>query len=241
MITQTYMEYALDILKEAMEEKDNLEKASDLIVNSIQNQGKLFVFGSGHSHMIAEELYIRAGGLALVHAILEPEFMLHGTVTKSTAIERLSGYAKEILRLHHLSKNDTLLVVSNSGRNNFVVELCLEAKAIGANVIVMTSVKHSNSTKSRHASGLRIMDIADVVIDNHGPIGDAGFKIQNLEQTVGGSSDYVGIFLAQTLIVAVTDKLVKLGIEAPVFKSSNSDGADEFNQALFDRYYPNLR
>ena len=79
--------------------------------------GRLYVFGSGHSHLIAEELYIRAGGLALVHAILPPEMMLNTMPTKSTLLERLEGYAPALIELYHVEANDTLLIISNSGRN----------------------------------------------------------------------------------------------------------------------------
>lgn len=218
-------------------ELPNIEQAAELVAQSCKNGGKFHVFGSGHSHMIAEELYLRAGGLALVHAILPPELMLHEMPNKSTYLERIEGYAKALADLYRLEEQDTILVISNSGRNAVPVEMCLEAKARGAGVIAMTSMKHSASCTSRHSSGLKMYQIAHVTIDNCANIGDASFPIEGLDYPIGPTSDAVGIAIAQALICRVVDKLVQQGIEPPIFKSSNVDGGDAHNNALFETYY----
>ena len=218
-------------------ELPNIEKAADYVAESCKNGGKFYLFGSGHSHMIAEELYLRAGGLALVHAILPPELMLHEMANKSTYLERIEGYAKAMTELYRLEEKDTIMVISNSGRNAVPVEMCLEAKAKGARVIAMTSMKHSASCTSRHSSGLKMYQIADVTIDNCADIGDASFPIEGLSYPIGPTSDAVGIAIAQALVCRVVDKLVQQGIEPPIFKSSNVDGGDAHNNALFEKYY----
>ena len=237
-ITQKYADFLRDIFDETMaEEKENIIKAADLVAESCKQGGRFYVFGSGHSHMVAEEIYIRAGVLGLVKGILPPELMLHQMPNKSTYLERLEGYAKALINLYKVDDKDTLMVISNSGRNNVVVEMCLEAKNKGAKVISLSSNKNSQDITSRHPSGKKIADIADVAIDNHAPRGDAGFWIDGLDTPVGPTSDFIGIAIAQTLIVTVIEKLVKSGMDVPVFKSSNVDGADAYNDALFDKYY----
>ena len=238
MIGNKYLEFVMSKLKEVQEtQSENIEKAADLIVESCKKGGRFYVFGSGHSHMVAEELYIRAGGLAYVQGILPPELMLHEMPNKSTYLERLDGYASSILDLYKVNKNDTIMVVSNSGRNNVPVEMCLYSKEIGASVIALTSLKHSTQVKSRHKSGKNMYEIADVVIDNCGEKGDAAFYVEGFNVPTGPTSDATGIAIAQAIIVTVIDKLVKEGIEVPVFKSSNLDGADEYNNELFNKYY----
>lgn len=238
MITNKYLEFVMSKLKEVQDTQcENIEKAADLIVKSCIKGGRFYVFGSGHSHMVAEELYIRAGGLAYVQGILPPELMLHEMPNKSTYLERLDGYAKSLLELHKVNKDDTIMVVSNSGRNNVPVEMCLYSKEIGASVIALTSLKHSTGVKSRHKSGKKMYEIADVVIDNCAEKGDAAFYVEGFDIPTGATSDATGIAIAQAMIVTVIDKLVKKGIEVPVLKSSNLDGADEFNKELFNKYY----
>lgn len=238
MIIEKYLDFALDKVK-AVREKEvaHIEEAVQLIVDSIHKGGRFYVFGSGHSHMIAEEIYIRAGGLAYVKAILPEELMLHQMPNKSTYLERIEGYAACILNLYKVDDHDTLMVVSNSGRNAVPVEMCLEAKKRGTNVIALTSMEHVGQVTSRHSSGKKMCDIADVVIDNCAQKGDAAFYVDNFDIPTGPTSDLTGIAIAQSLIVGVIDTLVKEGIKPPVFKSSNIDGADEYNDELFDKYY----
>jgi len=233
-----YFTHVQSKLQEVLEQElPNIEQAAEFVAESCKKGGKFYVFGTGHSHMIAEELYLRAGGLALVHAILPPELMLHEMPNKSTHLERLEGYAKAMIELYRVEEKDTILVISNSGRNAVPVEMCLEAKKKGTSVIAMTSMKHSSSCTSRHNSGLKMYEIADVTIDNHGEIGDAAFPIEGLDTCIGPTSDAVGITIAQALICEVVDKLVKSGIQPPVFKSSNADGGDAHNANIFDTYY----
>ena len=233
-----YFAHAQNKLQQVLEhELPNIKIAADYVTESCKNGGKFYVFGSGHSHMIAEELYLRAGGLALVHGILPPELMLHEMANKSTYLERVEGYSQALVELYRVEAKDTVMVISNSGRNAVPVEMCLAAKAKGAKVIAMTSMQHSANCTSRHSSGKKMYEIADVTIDNWGEPGDAAFPIEGLDSAIGPTSSITGITIAQALVCQVVDNLVKEGIEPPVFKSSNVDGGDEHNNRMFDKYY----
>ena len=233
-----YLTHVKGILeKTILTQEEHLAKAARLVADSCINGGRFDVIGSGHSHMVAEEIYIRAGGLAYVKAILPPELMLHEMPNKSTYLERLEGYADAMLNLYKVDEKDTIMIISNSGRNAVPVEMALGAKARGCGVIAMTSLEHSRNTDSRHKSGKKLYEIADVVLDNGACKGDAGFYIEGFDVPTGPTSDSIGTALAQALIAQTIHNLVQKGVTPPVFKSSNIDGADEYNDALFDKDY----
>lgn len=238
MEIKKYLEYLNRILEEIIDDEiENINNAAEIISKSILNGGKLYVFGSGHSHMIAEEIYIRAGGLALVRAILPPELMLHEMPNKSTYLERLEGYSESVLKLYKVDDKDSIIIISNSGRNIVPVEMAQKSKEIGSSVIVINSYKHTKSSFSRHRSGKKMYEFADVIIDNHAPIGDAAYYINGVDTPTGPVSDFSGIAIINALIVSIIDKLKDKDIDIPIFKSSNVDGADEYNNKLFDKYY----
>ena len=236
-ISARYLESACENLNRVLrEETGNIERGSKLLFESYQNGGHFYAFGTGHSHMIAEELYTRAGGYAPVRAILPPEFMLHEMVNKSTHLERLSGYAAHLLDLYNVQSADVLLIISNSGRNAVPVEMAMLAKEKGCGVIAITSVAHSRSVAPRAGIGKKVFELADVVLDNKAVPGDAGFAISGLDTLMGPTSTITGAALVNALVISFVKKLVDSGIEPPVFKSSNLDGADKYNKYLFDTF-----
>lgn len=232
-----YIDYLKQVLNDTLNSQDeNITSAAKLITESIKQGGRFYTFGTGHSHLIAEDIYNRAGGLALVSAILEPSLMLHEEPNKSTYLERLDGYAKVLLNMKNVTEKDSLLIISNSGRNPVPVEMAIEAKKMGLNVIAMTSLSHSSQVSSRHKSGKRLFEVSDVFIDNGAEFGDAAFEIEGFDTPIGPISSLTGIALAQTLIVTTIEILIRDGYNPPVFRSSNADGADEYNDKLFEKY-----
>ena len=158
-------------------QKEAMHKAADICTEALFQGRRLFFFGTGHSHMLAEEPFYRAGGLKNITPILETGLMLHEGEVKSTALERLEGYADILLEHHGVSENDVLFVISNSGVNAVPVEMALGAKRIGAKVIALTSLKHSRQMHPRHSSGKKLFEIADLVLDNCGVYGDAAVEL----------------------------------------------------------------
>ena len=222
--------------KVVQNEAGMIQSAANMIFKTLKTEGKFFVVGSGHSHMMAEEIYVRAGGFAAIHPILDPELMLHQHPLKSTMVERLPGYAELLLNQYGVGAKDVLMVVSNSGRNSFPVEMAMGAKGRNCKVIALTNVTHSTQVSSRHSNGKKLMDVADLVIDNAGDFGDAATFVPGLETPVGATSTILGAFIMQSLIMEVVQNYVKDGMEPPVFRSSNIDGADEENRRLMEIY-----
>lgn len=233
-----YYQHASSLLDQTFEDEEaHIQQAASLLTDSCLQGGRIYVFGSGHSHMMAEEVYARAGGLALIKAILPQELMVIDFPTKSTGLERISGYAASLLELYKLDEKDTIVIISNSGRNSVPVEMAQAAREKGAKVIALTSLAHSKACTSRAPSGKRLFELADVVLDNHAPKGDASLEIEGCDTPVGPVSDFLGIFLMDAMMTQVIENLAKAGRKPPVFVSSNVDGGDEVNRRLFETYY----
>lgn len=224
----------LEQIKET--QMDSIKEAARITVDSFSKGNKVFVTGSGHSHTFAEELYGRAGGLAFIIPILTSELTLVEHPTKSTFIERLPGYAEILIELYGVSEGDVVIIASNSGRNAYPVEMALSAKKLGAHVIALTSIKHSSNTTPRHSSNKRLMDVADVVIDNCGEIGDASFKVEGVEALMAPTSSFANSIIAQLYSVEIARGLLAMGIEPPVFTSANLDGGFEKNESYMKKY-----
>lgn len=217
-------------------QSDKLEEAGRMIARAHSQGHRFFVSGSGHSHTVAEEFYGRAGGLAFPVPIMTSELTLEEHPTKSSYIERLPGYAEILAKLYRIEKDDVVLVASNSGRNAYPVELALCARERGAKVIAVTNVEHSSRTTSRHESGKKLMDIADLVIDNCGVEGDSALRIEGMKAAICPTSSMANAFIVQAISASCVEALLEQGIEPPVFISLNVDGNEAVNEEYFQKY-----
>jgi uncharacterized phosphosugar-binding protein len=202
-----------------------LTTAGTWVADRIASGNLIYTLGSGHSLLIAAELYYRAGGLANFDVIHDKTF---------GRAERLPGYAKVLLESYPISADDLLILVSNSGRNELTVEMALEAKTLGIRTIAITSLTHSLSASPRTASGLRLCEVADLVIDNCGVPGDASLEISSTHGpvSVGPTSTAAGIFIANSIVSIAVQELIDKGFDPPVFASANIDIGDTKNRAL---------
>ena len=225
------------LLKVEYGESENIMTTVDMMVEKIINKNQLFVFGASHAGILSEELFYRAGGMALFNPIFEPSLMLSTRpVTKTSQMEQLEGYGTIILNNTKIKKGDLLIIHSVSGRNPVAIDMALEAKKKGVTIIAITNLKYSKSVTSRHSSGKRLFEIADVVLDNHGDIGDACISIEGVEQRVSPTSTVIGSSIMNSIVAEVSKKLVDKGITPPIFFSANIDGGYEHNKYIFDKY-----
>ena len=217
-----------------------LNTAADWIASALVQDRFLYVFGTGHSHLVAEEVFYRAGGLAQVAPLFEEPLMLHESASASTELERESGYAEKILERYPLSSGDVLIVASNSGRNAVPIEMTELARKKGAKTIAITSMTHSRSVSSRHASGKRLFEVADLVLDNGSVVGDATLSIPGIDQLMGPTSTIIGAFLVNALTLEAAARAVKKGWQPAIYASANTDGG-EHNATLLSRFRPRIR
>ncbi|MCL5046514.1 MAG: SIS domain-containing protein [Actinobacteria bacterium] len=218
-----------------------IESAADLIADSLSRGGVVHLFGAGHSHMLCEEAFYRAGGLAAINPILDPGLMPHEGAVRSSLLERLEGYGQILIAQQDLRPGEVIVVISTSGRNAVPVEVALEAKKRGLTVVAITSAEYSRFTTSRHSSGKLLLDVADVVIDNCGVPGDAILEHPGVPVKFAPTSTAVGAAIINAIMAEAGEKLAVRGIEPPVFLSGNLDGADARNLELVGRYKNRVR
>lgn len=238
MGTNTFLSALLPVLNRAFEcQADQMDAVAKKMADVIQNDHLIFVFGAGHAGIIAEEMCYRAGGLVPVVPIFAPGLTVNTRpLTLETDLERITGYAALILHASKISKDDLLIIHSNSGRNTVAIEMAEEAKKMGVFVVALTSVPHSGAVASRHPKGFKLMDVADVVIDNCGVPGDAICEVPGVEARVASTSTIVGAALMNALVVETAQILQSRGVEPPIFRSANIDQSAESNQRWMDHY-----
>jgi uncharacterized phosphosugar-binding protein len=221
-------------------EAANLAQASAWMAEAIEGGGLVRIFGTGHSRLLAEEIFFRAGGLAPTDAILEDSVSGYHDVSKSELTERLEGYGQLIVEHRRMAAPDVLIVVSQSGRNAVPIDVALSARERGVRTIAITSIAHATNQPSRHSSGRHLHEVVDLVIDNGAPAGDCAVTLAN-GVPVGPVSGVLGAAIVQALVVGAADRLLADGIEPPLFRSGNVDGGREVSQRLLDQYWDRIR
>ena len=216
----------------ATTEWPRIDAAATLMTEAIAADRVIHAFGSGHSHMLAEELFYRAGGLVRVRPILFDGLMLHVSAPLSTALERLPGLAGALLDDHPMDAGDVLIMGSNSGSNAVAIELAQLARDAGVHTIALTSLGHATSAQARTRVGPRLHEVAEVVIDNGGIVGDAAVDIEGLPMRVAPTSTVVGAAIIETLVAEVVERLVARGVIPEIYRSSNVAGGDAANQGF---------
>lgn len=225
----------------ATEQLDNIEKAARAVADTLENGGRIHAFGTGHSHMLAEEIFYRAGGLVNVNPILETSLMLHESAAKSTELERLEGYGEILFDHHSINQKDILFLFSNSGRNGVAIDLALIAGERGVKTVVITNMEHTMQGASRHSSGKKLFEAADIVIDNCGCHGDASMRIDEINRSVAPTSTAAGAAILNAIEARAVEIMVAEGYTPEVFSSSNVDGGDEINNAYIAKYKKEIK
>jgi uncharacterized phosphosugar-binding protein len=218
-----------------------IEAAAAQIARTVAAGGLVHAFGTGHSHLLAEELFYRAGGLAQVNPILVDPLMLHAGAARSTQLERLPGLAAVLLESEPVGPDDTMLVASNSGGNAACVQMVLAARDRGLPTIALTSVRHATDAGARASTGPRLHELADVVLDNRGVPGDASVAIGEPPLRVAPTSTVVGAAILQAVVAQAVELLLAHGVVPDVFASSNLADGDAHNADLVREYRPRVR
>jgi len=230
-----YIKKIIDLLNCIMvEEKDNFKNAASMLADAIEGDGRIFAWGSTHSAITMQDIFLRAGGLIVINAIFIPGLEALHTMPfgLTSKIERLKGYAEIALDYAPIRKGDVLIVVSVSGRNAVPIEFAKIAKERGIKVIAVTGLSYSKSVKPRHPEGKNMFEYADVILDNKAIEGDAILEANGMKQKFCPASGITSVAVLQCMVAATIEELITRGIEPPVFMAQNVDGGEEYNEKI---------
>ncbi|MFD1541079.1 SIS domain-containing protein [Nonomuraea guangzhouensis] len=221
-----------------------VQTAAELITKSIRAGGVVQAFGTGHSEGFAMEIAGRAGGLVPTNKIALRDVVILGDSPREALfdpfLERDPAVAHQLYRLAAPRPEDVFVIASNSGVNGCVVEMAQLVTQHGHKLIAVTSAQHTAHTASRHPSGLRLHDFADVVLDNGAPHGDALLPLPS-GGAVCAISSISAALLAQMVVAEVVRRLDEAGEQAPIYLSANITGGDDHNRILEARYAGRIR
>jgi uncharacterized phosphosugar-binding protein len=234
MLARTYLEHIQKLIGELIDQQTPaIERAAEAIADAIAGGHSLFGFGCNHSLLPVLDIYYRAGGLMLVNPIIAPGLLLElHPPTLTSKMEQLEGYGEIAIAGAPIKAGDVLIVVSVSGRNPVPVDAALKAKALGATVIGVTSRAFSESVTPRNAKGKKLIEVADIVIDNLAPPGDAALSLPELPQKFTPVSGVSSIAIMHALIAETIERLVARGITPPVYLSGNIEGGAAYNDRM---------
>jgi uncharacterized phosphosugar-binding protein len=242
---QSYVHAITPIMAAVTEQIDGpIQQAADLVTTALRADGVIQAFGSGHSEALAMEIAGRAGGLIATNRIALRDLVLLGgepvDLLRSGELERDPSIARRLYELAEPHASDLFVIASNSGVNGSIVEFASVVKEKGHPLIAVTSLQHTGGMDSRHPSGKKLIDFADVVLDNHAPYGDSVLDLPDGGKVCAVSS-ITAALIAQMLVAEVLRRLTEAGETAPVYLSANIPGGDEHNHVLEAQYAGRIR
>lgn len=243
----TYYDHATRLLEQVREhELPAVEQAASLCAQRIADGGLVFLFGSGHSRMMCEEMTPRQGCFPGFVAMVELAVSTHASIVGTNGLraplylEKFEGYAEQLLSSFKFGPNDVMMVISTSGIRPLPVEMAMGAKDRGMSVIAMVSRQHCENSPANHSSGKKLIDVADIVLDNHCPPGDCAVELDGLEWRTGPISTITGTMLINMLRCRTAEVLLDRGIKPELLPSHHFIGNDSVEEQL-ERFYEAYR
>lgn len=232
------IESALQSIRTRQREK--IMEAARMVEEVLANDGLIYVFGCGHSHILSEETFYRAGGLACVAPILYPPLMLHEGAAESSRLEKQPGLAAEVLKHYHLTDRDMLFCLSTSGINPVPVELAQAVHSRGIPTVSICSSAYFDQP-TRCPNGKHLYEVTDLWLDNMAPHGDACLQPEGAPIATTPLSTITGAFILNSILAEGMQLALHERVEVPVYLSGNIPGGAERNQALINCFSPRIK
>ncbi len=229
-----------------IQEMDKIKAAAEIMASCIQDDGRVYMFGSGHSVIPVLDIFPRYGSFVGFFPLYDPRLMWFNVIGPGGArellwLEKQEGYVEVFLQSYPLEPRDCMLVFSHGGLNTAPLEMALEAKKRGLKVISVTSLENAKTAKRTHPSGKMLPDVADIAIDNCVPPEDALVDVGQLEKVAAGST-VAAVSIAMSLVAETASVITKSGKVPPTFVSPNVEGVPKDHlqkvyQAFTEFYY----
>jgi len=234
----SYFEKNLQTLQKIHDtQQEKMMAAAQMAADTICKGGIIYIFGCGHSHLIAMDNFYRAGGLCNVCPILDSDLMLHDGAAKSSKMEKMQGIAENVFDRYCLTEKDCLFVISTSGKNAVPVEMAQIATKHG----IPTASVVSGAYFDDKTSLPKLYECTDIYIDNCVPHGDAVMEVPGCDTNMGSLSTVASAFIMQSVLLQAAAMAAEKGAKPPVYMSGNVSGGGEFNKALIKEYMPRIK
>lgn len=229
---------------------DAIVAASRICAGSIGRGGLVFLFGSGHSRMMVDEMIPRQGCFVGFYPLVELAVSNYSAIIGPNGLrtalhlEKYEGYAEEVLQGFHFGPHDSFIIISTSGIRPLVVEMALGAKSRKLPVIAIVSRSHCESVRPAHSSGKKLIDVADVVVDNHSPIGDCAVELPGLDSRTGPLSTITGALVINMIRAETARMLVESGhkpVMLPSHQFAHNNTAEDQLEKFYEAYRTSLR
>lgn len=217
-----------------------IEQAAELVRRVIEADGLIYIFGCGHSHILAEECFYRAGGLACTVPIFYEPLMLHESASESSHLEKQSGLAPTVLAPYKIEPRDMLICISTSDKNAVPVELCQAVRDSGVPTVGISSSAYFGDPVS-NACGKHLHEVCGVWIDNCAPHGDACLSLRGAAVPMTPLSTVTGAFILNSILAEGAQMALDDGAEVPIYLSGNIPNGAEYNHRLIERYSSRMR
>ena len=243
----TYFDRTMQLLQQLRDtQTPAIEQAAAMCAERISKGGLVFLFGAGHSRMMCEEMTPRQGCFPGFVALVEHALSNHSSIIGANGLraplhlEKFEGYAEEILRSFAFGPHDMFIVISTSGIRPVIVEMARGARERGLPVVAIVAGEHCRNAPSGHSSGDKLIDHADIVIDNQCPPGDCVVEVEGLEWRTGPASTVTGAMIINMIRCAVAEQLVAKGTPPVLLPSHQFVGNSSASEQL-DRFYEAYR
>ena len=237
-----YLDRCRGLLDVVAQQQPAIQQAADWFAQTILAGRMVHLFGSGHSRILVEEMWPRYGSFPGFNPIVELSLSFHNLVVGANGqrqamfLENVEGLAERILRNFDLSPKDTALVASSSGCNIVPIEMAVGFRQRDVRVVAIISRRHAEASASRHPSGKKLQDHADLVLDTGAPAGDALVHVEGLPTPVAPGSTIGGCLLVNSIKAEVASRLTQAG-HPPLVLTASALVGPEKAASLFEAAY----